>query len=85
MGKPDLDAVHEAVPCALEDGEVVMVSWVVEDGLQCSGGHIQKVNPGLVSSVLEKSGVESVERDNRQASLKRSVQRGSLWSIVPDK
>ena len=37
MGKPDLEAVDEAVPCALENGEVVMVSWVVENGLQC--GH----------------------------------------------
>jgi len=42
MGKPDLDAVHETVPCALEDGEVVMVSRVVEDGLQCSSGHINR-------------------------------------------
>jgi hypothetical protein len=33
MGKPDLDAVDKAVPCALEDGEVVMVPRVVEDGL----------------------------------------------------
>jgi len=33
MGKPDLDTIHKAVPCALEDGEVVMVSWVVDDGL----------------------------------------------------
>ena len=37
MGKPDLEAVDQAVPCALENGEVVMVLWVVEDGLQC--GH----------------------------------------------
>jgi hypothetical protein len=51
MGKPDLDAVHETVPCALEDGEVVMVSRVVEDGLQWSGGHIRPAKKG--SSVLE--------------------------------
>ena len=37
MGESDLDTVHEAIPCALEDGEVVMVSWVVEDGVQCCG------------------------------------------------
>jgi hypothetical protein len=36
MGKPDFGAVYEAVSCALEDGEVVMVSRVVEDCLQCS-------------------------------------------------
>lgn len=35
MGKSDLEAVDQAVTCALENGEVVMVSWVVEDGLQC--------------------------------------------------
>jgi len=52
MGKPDLDAVHETVPCALEDGEVVMVSRVVEDDLQCSGGHIHPAKKS--SSVLEK-------------------------------
>jgi len=33
MGKSDLDAIHKAIPCALEDSEVVMVSWVVDDGL----------------------------------------------------
>jgi len=33
MGEPDLDAVDKAVPCALEDGEVVMVPRVVEDSL----------------------------------------------------
>lgn len=32
MGKSDLEAVHQAVPCALENGEVVMVSRVVQDG-----------------------------------------------------
>ena len=36
MGESDFGAVHETVSCALEDGEVVMVSRVVEDGLQCS-------------------------------------------------
>ena len=46
MGKPDLDAVHETVPCALEDGEVVMVSRVVEDDLQCSDGHINPARKG---------------------------------------
>ena len=35
MGKPDLEAVDQAVPCALEDGEVVMVLRVVQDGLEC--------------------------------------------------
>lgn len=54
MWKPDLDAVHETVPCALEDGEVVMVSRVVNDGLQWSGGHIHPAKKG--SSVLEKKG-----------------------------
>jgi len=35
MGKSDLEAVDQAVPCALENGEVVMVSRVVQDGLYC--------------------------------------------------
>jgi hypothetical protein len=35
MGKSDLEAVYKAVPCALENGEVVMVSRVVQGGLQC--------------------------------------------------
>jgi hypothetical protein len=35
MGESDLEAVYQAVPCALEDGEVVMVSRVVQDGLEC--------------------------------------------------
>lgn len=35
MGKPDFEAVDQAVPCALEDGEVVMVLRVVDDGLEC--------------------------------------------------
>jgi hypothetical protein len=33
MGKSDLEAVDQAISCALKNGEVVMVSRVVEDGL----------------------------------------------------
>ena len=36
MGESDLEAIDQAVPCALENGEVVMVPRVVQDGLQCS-------------------------------------------------
>jgi hypothetical protein len=39
MGKPDLEAVDQAVSCALENGEVVAVSRVVQDGLQCGDRH----------------------------------------------
>ena len=35
MGESDLEAIDQAVPCALENGEVVMVPRVVQDGLQC--------------------------------------------------
>jgi hypothetical protein len=35
MGKSDFEAVDQAVSCTLENGEVVMVSRVVQNGLQC--------------------------------------------------
>lgn len=37
MGESDFEAVDQAVPCALENGEVVMVLRVVEDGLEECG------------------------------------------------
>ena len=34
MRKPDLHAIHEPVPSAFENGEVVVVSWIGDDFLQ---------------------------------------------------
>lgn len=39
MGKSNLDAVHEAVACALENGEVVAVLRVGYDGVNRGRGH----------------------------------------------
>jgi len=79
MGKPDLDAVHETVPCALEDGEVVMVSRVVEDGLQCSSGHINRAR----AFQKKKRGGGSVEEeiDRRAEKEQVGVRYTVLWQV----
>lgn len=33
MREPDLDAVHESIASTFEDGEIVVVGWIVDDGL----------------------------------------------------
>lgn len=76
MREPDLDSINESVASTLEDGKVVMISWIRNDLVQESQRHIGRFRCACNE---DEQRVEVGGRTGQECWRKEEGTEGRTW------